>query len=585
MGKILQTARKWDLMKEKSMRIIPPLVLDSSTETSAKQFANEMSAPSFVSKLLMDRGVNNKEEAKAFFLAEWEEAFEESSFLGMSKGLELLRNIQEQKQVILIHGDYDVDGVAGAALLYQALQHFGFEVRWYLPNRFKDGYGLSIQNVERFHNEGVEWILTVDTGVSAVAEIQRAKELGMGVIVTDHHQMGEDIPNADVIINPNQRDCSYPNKGLSGTGVAWRLVDCYAQKYCNSHAQDFLDLVALASLADMMPMMGENRHLVRKGLRILQETEHPGLRALLDTSGLYKKSLSSSDILFRITPLLNAAGRLQGPDLSFQLLSAKTHEEAKHVMKQILEINERRKKLDRKAYQEAVTEIDTYHNPREKSCIVIASSNWNEGIIGIVAAKVVERYYRPTFVMSIENGIAKGSARTVEGFNLHKALATCSDLLERWGGHYYACGFSIREEYIPELKKRLNALAQEHLTDKAMIPEVRPHVLTELRDINEDALTWIKRFEPSGPSNELPLFYSRRVYLAEPGRVVGGEHLKCTFVQEGISIPAIGFGLGGALGRLEEGEPLEIAFYPEWNHFHGKSTIQLRLVAVHQEKS
>ena len=574
-------------MIEKQIRIVPPPLLDSSTETSVRQLASEMQAPTFVSKLLWDREIKNKGDAKSFFLAEWEKALDESSSLemmGMRKGIEILQEIREKKQVVLIHGDYDVDGVAGTALLYQALQRFGFVVRWFLPNRFKDGYGLSIKNVERFSQAGVHWILTVDTGISAVAEIQRAKELGMGVIVTDHHQVGETVPNADVIINPHQPRCPYPNKGLSGTGVAWRLVDGYAQKYCNNHAQDLLELVALASLADMMPMVGENRYLVRKGLRMLQETKHPGLCALLHTSGLSEKNLSSSDVLFRMIPLLNAPGRLEGPELSFQLLSTRNQQEAEDLVKRILELNESRKKLDRKAYQEAVDEVEAHHNPQEKSCIVIGSPDWNEGIIGIVAAKVVDCYYRPTFVMSIENGEVKGSARTVKGFNLHKALTTCSDLLERWGGHYYACGFSMREENIPEFKRRLHILAQKYLVEEAMIPEVKPHVAVELKEIDAEALTWVKRFEPCGPSNELPLFYSKRVYLAEPSRVVGGGHLKCTFIQGETSISAIGFNLGSFANRLKVGEPLEVAFYPEWNHFHGQSTIQLRLVAVYSER-
>jgi single-stranded-DNA-specific exonuclease len=501
---------------------------------------------------------------------------------GFDKAVSLLTHIREHKEKILIHGDYDVDGIAGTALMYKGLKNLDFEVDWFLPNRFRDGYGMTVENIKKFHKEEVKWIITVDTGISALEEIRLANELGMKVIVTDHHQVPETLPPAQVILNSNQPDCAYPNKDLCGTGIAYLLINELFLKLSNRSAEEFLDLVALASLADVAPMSEGNRLLVRKGLKTLEQTQNQGLQEMLKKLGLVNTGLSTTDVLFKIVPYLNAPGRMGNPESSLKLLIAEDKKAVGPLLDQIWKSNTRRKILDRDIVLDAVNMIERNNRLENTYCFVMASSQWHEGVIGIVAAKIVDKYYKPAFIISVSDGIAKASGRTVEGFNLHQALTSVQDLLEKWGGHYHACGFSMKETNIAEFQLRMNKLAEESLKDSDQTRIISPVVEVNLEDINSETMLWLKRFEPFGPLNEVPLFYTEDAFLDGEPRIVGGEHLKFCITNGIIRFDAIAFGLGYLEAELKKDHRLNLAFYPEWNYFADKKSLQLRVIALEQ---
>jgi single-stranded-DNA-specific exonuclease len=567
---------------------VPAVIVkpEPSEHPLREKLAKDINGPVFVADLLLQRGVEEKEQARDFFLASLGASQSETggpAMLGLDKAVSLLMKVRESGEKVFVHGDYDVDGVTATALLYQGLRHCGFNADWFLPNRFQEGYGISYASVGKLNERGARWIISVDTGISAVAEVAKAKELGIGVIITDHHQSSGELPPADAILNPNQPGCPYPNKGLSGVGVAYKLLNAVSLALTGETAEGFLDLLALGSLADNVPLVGENRRLVKAGLRMLSGSANIGVKALMERVGVEGGRLTSGEILFKVTPMLNAMGRMGSPEISARLLLSESEAEAEGYLDHMVAENNRRRKLDQGITEQAVRMIDGDPVLMDSGCLVVASSDWHEGVIGIVAARLVERYHRPCFVLAIdaEKGLAKGSGRTLTGFNLHKALAGTAHLLEKWGGHYHACGLTIKVENIPALRGHLNAAAAEHLAGNDFIPRITPSVEIPLARLNEESMQWLQRFEPFGPLNESPLFYSEDVMLLSPPKVVGDKHLKFMVGAPGAAFDAIGFNLGYLREYVMERPRLgKIAYYPEWNAFRGERRIQLRVVAL-----
>ena len=568
--------------------VIPTVIVKPRTGVHPLRnaLAQSINGPAFVADLLLQRGIEEKEQAREFFLATLgaQARAEDPCLLGLPRAVELLRGAQASGESVCVHGDYDVDGVTATALLFQGLEWLGFNVDWFLPNRFQEGYGISFASVEKLRARGARWIVSVDTGISANAEVAKAKELGIGVIITDHHQASGELPAADAILNPNQPGCPYPNKGLSGVGVAYKLLNALAIALKGESAERFLDLLALGSLADNVPLTGENRRLVKAGLRRLSATENHGLRGLLERAGVERGRLSSGEILFKVTPMLNAMGRMGSPEISARLLLSQSPAEAEGYLDLMVAENQKRRKLDQAITEQAVHMVDGDSALSESGCLVVASPQWHEGVIGIVAARMVERYRRPAFVLAIdaEKGTAKGSGRTLTGFNLHKALAGAAHLLDKWGGHYHACGFTIPAGNIDAFRALMNAAAAEHLAGNDFVPRIQPTVEIALDSLTEENMLWLQRFEPFGPLNETPLFYAEDVELRSAPKVVGDKHLKFMLGGAGAAgFDAIAFNLGYLREYVMERPRLaKIAFYPEWNTFRGERRIQLRIVAL-----
>jgi single-stranded-DNA-specific exonuclease len=558
-------------------RIVPPPARPD--EAVRRALAKDINGPLFVADLLIARGITDKEAARAFFLPEPAPA-SEAQMLGMERAVELLLGARAAGERVAVHGDYDVDGVTGAALLYLGLKELNFDADWILPNRFDGGYGLTRRTLDQLHARGARWVVSVDTGISAVEETAYAQSLGMKVLITDHHQAPQVIPAAECILNPNQPGCPYPNKGLSGCGVAYRLLEALCAATGAPEPLKHLDLLALGSLADNVPVNGENRALVRAGLRRLANSANVGLRILLQRTGVDPAALTSSEILFKVTPLLNATGRMGSPETSLKLFLSENEAEAHRHVDRMEAENARRRQLDQAITAEAFAQVE--REMREDACIVVHSRAWHEGVIGIVAARLVDKYRRPAYVLAVdENGLAKGSGRTVRGFNLHEAISAHPGLFTKFGGHAFACGFSILEENIAEFRERMNARARLAFAEGPKPAEVAPAVEVDLAEITSEGLLWLRRFEPFGPRNEAPLFYVADVELYGEARTVGEKHLKFA-VRSGTNVlDAIGFNLGHLLPRFERRDRLaKLVFYPEWNTFRGQRRIQLRVAAL-----
>lgn len=567
----------------------PPTVIikpPASEHPLRRRLSEEINGPEFVADLLLMRGIEEKEQARDFFLAALGDSQsnpDPDRLLGLDRAVEILLGARAAGEKVVVHGDYDVDGVTATALLYQGLKWCGFNADWFLPNRFREGYGISFASVEKLKAQGARWLVSVDTGIAAVAEVAKAKELGLGVIITDHHQASGEMPPADAILNPNQPGCTYPNKGLSGVGVAFKLLNALSLKLMGQSAERFLDLLALGSLADSVPLLGENRRLVKAGLRMLAASQNIGLRALMDRVGMERGRISSTEILFKVTPMLNAMGRMGSPEISLRLLLAADEAEAARYLDEMVEENNRRRKLDQGITEEALKMIEADPALQSAGCLVVASPDWHEGVIGIVAARLVDRYRRPAFVLAIDakTGKAKGSGRTVHGFNLYKALTTAAPLMEKWGGHYHACGLTIASENIAAFREAMSRCAEEHLRDWNFAPRVSPTVEIPMMLLTEESMIWLQRFEPFGPLNEMPLFYSEDVEIKGAPRIVGEKHLKLTLGGPGTGLDAIGFNLGYLREYLADRPRIaRLAYYPEWNTFRGNRRIQLRILAL-----
>ena len=561
-------------------RIVPPP--PPADEATRRALARAVHGPLFVADLLLARGIRDAEGARAFFLPEPAPG-SAAPLMGLRAAVELLRGARARGERVAVHGDYDVDGVTGTALLYLGLRALGFDADWILPNRFDGGYGMTRRTLDQLKERGAQWVVSVDTGVSAVEEVAYARSIGLRVIITDHHQAPPVLPEAEVILNPNQPDCPYPNKGLSGCGVAWRLLETLAPELAGPSGPDpaaFLDLLALGSLADNVPLQGENRALVRAGLRRMAASANTGLRVLLERTGVDLAALTSADILFKVTPLLNACGRMGSAETSLRLFLSADEREAHEHVDAMQAANLRRRELDQSNTADAIAQVEA--EQRDAACLVVHSRQWHEGVIGIVAARLVDRYRRPAFVLAEDaDGFAKGSGRTVRGFNLHEALAARPELFEKWGGHAFACGFTIRSEKIPELRAHVDALARAKFSDGPPPAEVAPSLRVDLGDITRDGLLWLRRFEPFGPRNEAPLFYVEDAELHGDPRIVGDKHLKFTVRGGAAPLDAIAFGFGHLADALAaRGRVARMAFSPEWNVFRGRRTIQLRVTAL-----
>jgi single-stranded-DNA-specific exonuclease len=543
-------------------------------------FAKQMKAPVFVAQLLARFGIKDVEEARSFFLAPLEETLDPYLLPDVARLVQFL--VENPSLRMVVHGDYDVDGVCGTAILYLGLKDLGYEVDWFLPNRFEEGYGVHKETVQKISRAGANMLITVDTGITAVEEIALANELGLKVAVLDHHQEGPERPKADFIVNPHLKESVYPNKFLCGAGVAYKVLCALYREKNMPEPVKFLEFLVLGTLADIMPVVGENRNFLRLGMRLITRSRFPGLQELFRVADLDLHFIGSQDILFKVTPLINAAGRMGDPALALRMLLSESRSEAEKLVLQMVQANQKRKELEQRVSQEAMEIMESTPQLLASPVIVLSSTGWHQGVIGIVAARLVERYLRPVCIISVdEQGEGRASARSVEGFNWHKALAGASDLLNKWGGHYFAAGFSIDASKIRDFFAKMVETAQAIGFIPPSGKTWKTDVKLPFNQIDFDTLQWLYRFEPFGPENEKPLFYSDGVSLGNECRIVGDNHLRLNLEQGGVQIPAIAFGMGEMANiLLQKDATFAIAFQPSLNHFRGQKTLQLLIKAI-----
>jgi single-stranded-DNA-specific exonuclease len=533
-----------------------------------------------VAKILYNRGIRTYEQAKRFFRPDWTDLHDPFLIADMDRAVDRIAKAVSKKEKIFIYGDYDVDGITSVSLMYLFLKNLGLDVLFYIPDRLKDGYGLSCAGVEQAAQSGATLLITVDCGITAVDEIALAGSLGVDVIVSDHHEPSKHLPQAVAILDPKRSGCPYPFKELAGVGVAFKLIQAISIKFGLGEAvcQQYIDLVALGSAADIVPLADENRALVKLGLDRINQMDRVGIKALAESSGLLGKPVGTGQIVFILAPRINAVGRMGNAERAVNLLITDSNEEAKAIANVLESENRNRKSIDEETFIDAKMIIETECSLKKDRAIVLAQQGWHSGVIGIVASRIVEQYYRPTIMIAVDGDVGKGSARSIPSFDIHSALKRCEEHLIGFGGHRHAAGLMIQVEKIPAFRDAFQNVALEMLGEDELIQQICVDSEINLPEITDKFVRIINQFAPFGPKNMRPVFLSRNLQVVGSSKVVGKNHLKFKVRQGGEVYDAIGFDLGELQYRLSPGDDnLDMVYVIEENQWNGQTKVQLRV--------
>jgi single-stranded-DNA-specific exonuclease len=532
--------------------------------------------------LLVKRGINTYEESRYFFRPALEQLHDPFLMKDMEVAIDRIELAIQTGEKILIYGDYDVDGTTSVALTYSFLRKHHSEIDFYIPDRYREGYGISTQGIDYASEHGYSLIIALDCGIKSVDKIAYANEKGVDFIICDHHLPGDVLPAAIAVLDPKRSDCEYPYKELSGCGIGFKLIQAYAQKndLPFEEINAYLDLVACSIASDIVPITGENRVLAWFGLHKLNTDPCKGLTALMNLSGR-KDDLTITDVVFTIGPRINAAGRIDDAKHAVNLLIADNDALAFEKGEIINTKNTERKEHDSLITEQALALIDTNPDLIARKTTVVYNQDWHKGVIGIVASRLTEKYYRPTIVLTNSNGLAAGSARSVIGFDLYEALSECSDLLEQFGGHKYAAGMTMKTENIPAFQQRFEEVVSRTITDEQLIQSINIDAEIALNHIDAKFFRILKQFEPFGPQNMAPIFLSRNVYTYGSASLAGTNHLKMSVQQDDQTyFNCIGFGLGEFLPMINSGAPFDICYTIEENVWKEKRSIQLNIKGI-----
>jgi len=546
------------------------------------RLATEVGIDKVLADLLVKRGVNSFEQARAFFRPSLQDLHNPFLMKDMDIAVERLHQAISSGEKILVYGDYDVDGTTAVALVYSFLLRFTQNVDFYIPDRYDEGYGVSYKGIDWAAEGGFSLIITLDCGIKAIDKVAYARSKGLDMIICDHHLPEESLPQAVAVLDPKREDCDYPFDDLSGCGVGFKLVQAYSQKYNIDFETliPLLDILAVSIASDLVSMVGENRVLAHFGLKQINENPCKGLQAMIQLSNVEPGHVTVDDIVFKIGPRINAAGRMESGRLAVELLKATDMATALRIGEQINESNNERKNIDREITQEALEMAQ--NNPISSDVTIVYNPLWNKGVVGIVASRLVEAYYRPAIVLTKSNGFITGSARSIGGFDLYEAIESCSDLLENFGGHIYAAGLTLREENFEEFTKRISSFIEGKITKEMLVPVVEIDAKLDFAQITPKFFRILKQFQPFGPGNNNPVFMTDNVYDAGTGRKVGagGLHMKLDLIQETQpyhQIPSIAFNMAEHYDYIREGNPIDICYAIVENYYRGNSSIQLRL--------
>ncbi len=544
----------------------------------------EVGIDSVLSTLLVQRGIRTFEQARAFFRPNLASLHDPFLMKDMDKAVERLKKAVDGKEKILVYGDYDVDGTTAVSLVYSFLSRFTKKIDYYIPDRYDEGYGLSIKALDWAAENHFNLIITLDCGIKAIDKVRYAASKGMDVIICDHHLPEEELPAAVAVLDPKREDCHYPFDDLCGCGVGFKLVQAYAQIMDIPFAElePLLDLLVVSIASDLVNVTGENRILSHFGLKRLNDQPRKGLQAIINLSNLEPNHVTIDDIVFKIGPRINAAGRMESGRLAVELLTAADDRTAARIASQINDNNNERKSIDREITREALEMVQNGKCLACENATIVYNPEWNKGVVGIVASRLVEAFYKPTFVLTKSNGFVTGSARSVRGFDLYDSIERCADLLENFGGHIYAAGLTLKEENLPEFARRIEAYVAEHLTAEMSTPVVDVDSKLDFSQITPKFFRILKQFQPFGPGNSAPVFLTENVYDDGNGRKVGpaAQHLKLELIQESQpyrQIGAIGFNMAEYFDHIKAGNPIDICYCVVENYYRGNSTIQLRL--------
>ncbi len=546
-----------------------------------KKIVEQIKCPEMIAEMLIRKDLTDVDEITKFFNPSLDDTFDPFLFPDMEKAVDRILKAIEDKEFITIYGDYDVDGTTSTSLLFLGLTKIGALIDYYIPHRMIDGYGLSLSGVDQLKENGTNLIISVDCGINAIEEVEKINKLGIDIIITDHHNPKEILPAAHAIINPKQISSNYPYKFLAGVGVAYKLLVAVYKKLkidSKEMVDKYVDLVALGTIADIVPLTGENRIFASVGLDRLIKKDNIGLNALINIAGLSQKEINAGDIVFGIAPRINAAGRMGSAMRAVELMVSTDDSKSDELAQIIERENSIRQQIDQRTFQEACDIIDNkYKDLKNTHCLVVSSDSWHPGVIGIVASKLVEKYYRPAIMITFKDGIGSGSGRSIHGLDLFAALSTVENYLETFGGHKYAAGLSILVEYIDIIESKINTYIKEHTSDQDLIPALVIENKLELYEINDNLLDWMNKFAPFGPGNMRPTFYTENVSIVGFPYNVGKNHLKLKVMKDGCNLDLIGFNLGDLLPMLKKGSTIDIAYSLEFNTWQGRTSIQGKL--------
>lgn len=562
---------------------------EQQSETQNK-LAEELSINTLLSQLLVQRDILTFEDARSFFRPDLSNLHDPFLMADMHNAVNRLTKAMQNNEKILIYGDYDVDGTTSVALVYKFLKQFYSNVDFYIPDRYNEGYGISIQGIDFAANNDFKLIIALDCGIKAVEKVSYALGLGVDFIICDHHTPDDVLPAAVAVLDSKRDDCNYPYKHLSGCGVGFKLMQAFAitNDIDFSKLTPLLDLVALSIASDIVPITGENRILAFYGLKQINSNPSIGLKGILEVCGLTDKEITISDIVFKIGPRINASGRMKLASEAVELLVSSDQVFAKEKSDTINEYNNDRKDLDKNITDEAIALIAADKRYIDRKSIVVHKPDWHKGVIGIVASRLSEEYYKPSIVLTNSNGFASGSARSVSGFDIYKAIDSCRDLLENFGGHMYAAGLSMKEENIPEFTERFERFVSENILEEQTYPQIEVDAVLEFKDITPKFFRVLKQFGPFGPGNMKPIFVSKKVLDYGTSRLVGKdqEHLKLELVDSSSEnvMNGIAFRMHEYNDHLKALNPLDICYTIEENSFNGNTSIQLMIRDIKIEK-
>ena len=559
-------------------------VHEAGNPEKVDRLATELGVDRVLAELLVQRGVETFEQARRFFRPSLDDLHDPFLMKDMDLAVERLHDAIVKGEKILVYGDYDVDGTTAVALVYSFVKRFTTRVEYYIPDRYDEGYGVSYKGLDWASDNGVDLLITLDCGIKAIEKVEYARSKGIDVIICDHHLPENELPGAVAVLDPKREDCHYPFDDLCGCGVGFKLVQGYSQKYGIDFEtlEPLLDLQVVSIASDLVSMVGENRVLAHFGLKRLNENPRMGLLAMLSLAKLEPGHVTIDDIVFKIGPRINAAGRMESGRLAVELLTAMDDRSAFQIGEKINDNNNERKNIDREITQEALEMVASGTALETENVTIVYNPTWNKGVVGIVASRLVEAYYKPTVVLTKSNGFITGSARSVAGFDLYASIESCADLLENFGGHVYAAGLTMKEENLEEFCRRMNRFVSGNITKQELTPVVDIDARLDFSQITPKFFRILKQFQPFGPGNSNPVFLTEDVYDAGNGRKVGagGVHLKLDLMQESQpyrQIAAIGFNMAEFYDHIKAGNPIDVCYSIVENFYRGSSTLQLRL--------
>jgi len=530
-------------------------------------------------KLLVLRGISTYQEAKAYFRPELSALHNPFLMKDMDKAVQRIEKAIQTGEKILVYGDYDVDGTTAVAVMFRFLRNIHPYCDFYIPHRYREGYGVSKMGIDFAADNGFTLIISLDCGIKSVELVKYASEKGIDFIICDHHMPDAEVPQAVAILNAKQTDCHYPFKELCGCGVGLKLIQALCTHFGlpDESWEEFLDLVAIAIAADIVPMRGENRILTYFGLQKVNNRPSTGIRALIELAKM-QGEIHVNNLVFVIAPRVNAAGRMDDARKAVQLFISDDYNEAANLAEQLHSDNTDRREVDLTITEQAFAMIENSEAHRNRKSTVLHDAGWHKGVVGIVASRLIEKYYRPTIVLTDSGDKVAGSARSVLGFNVYEAIHQCKDLLENYGGHFYAAGLTMKKENVPAFSLKFEEVVAASITDEMLVPEITIDTILKLKDITRKFYNIVLQMEPFGPENMRPIFLAKKVFETGKSRVVKEAHIKFELMQEGVTMEGIGFGLADKYQLLKPNQPLDVVFTLDENEWNGVKKLQLRVI-------